>query len=114
MQLKSWTTFRETKQSTKSQEAGTTEQIENTLLIFTGKQPSSELMKRASAKRLIERYFYMLTDGCGNPNCDNEHCVSSGKVRYCEYCLYKKFVSSVKTIWQDILMYFLKIKSFAD
>lgn len=37
-------------------------------------------MKRAAAKKLIERYFYQLTDGCGNPQCDNENCVSSGKV----------------------------------
>lgn len=37
-------------------------------------------MKRAAAKKLIERYFYQLTDGCGNPNCDNQHCASSGKV----------------------------------
>lgn len=38
-------------------------------------------MKRAAAKKLIERYFYQLTDGCGNPQCDNENCVSSGKVQ---------------------------------
>lgn len=37
-------------------------------------------MKRAAAKKLIERYFYQLTDGCGNPHCDNQHCASSGKV----------------------------------
>ena len=37
-------------------------------------------MKRVSTKRIIERYYYMLTDGCGNPNCDNDNCVSSGKV----------------------------------
>jgi hypothetical protein len=38
-------------------------------------------MKRAAAKKLIERYFYQLIDGCGNSNCDNEYCASSGKVR---------------------------------
>lgn len=37
-------------------------------------------MKRAAAKKLIERYFYQLTDGCGNPHCDNQNCASSGKV----------------------------------
>lgn len=37
-------------------------------------------MKRSAAKKLIERYFYQLTDGCGNPTCDNKHCASSGKV----------------------------------
>lgn len=37
-------------------------------------------MKRAAARRLIERYFYQLTDGCGNPACDNENCASSGEV----------------------------------
>ncbi|XP_054260809.1 ubiquitin-protein ligase E3A [Macrosteles quadrilineatus] len=38
-------------------------------------------MKRAAAKKLIERYFYQLTDGCGNSTCNNEHCASSGKVK---------------------------------
>ncbi|XP_008203541.1 ubiquitin-protein ligase E3A isoform X1 [Nasonia vitripennis] len=37
-------------------------------------------MKRAAAKKLIERYFYQLIDGCGNPSCDNQYCASSGKV----------------------------------
>uniref|UniRef100_A0A8D8P8B6 Ubiquitin-protein ligase E3A n=2 Tax=Culex pipiens TaxID=7175 RepID=A0A8D8P8B6_CULPI len=40
----------------------------------------SEEMKRASAKKLIERYFYQLVDGCGNPKCANTFCASSGKV----------------------------------
>lgn len=40
----------------------------------------SDTMKRASAKKLIERYFYQLTDGCGNSNCDSEFCASSGRV----------------------------------
>ncbi|XP_034241266.1 ubiquitin-protein ligase E3A isoform X1 [Thrips palmi] len=39
----------------------------------------SDTMKRAAAKKLIERYFYQLLDGCGNANCDNVHCASSGK-----------------------------------
>lgn len=37
-------------------------------------------MKRASAKKLIERYFYQLSDGCGNPKCGNKNCASSGSV----------------------------------
>ncbi|XP_052120401.1 ubiquitin-protein ligase E3A isoform X2 [Frankliniella occidentalis] len=41
----------------------------------------SDTMKRAAAKKLIERYFYQLLDGCGNPNCDNVHCASSGKAK---------------------------------
>lgn len=37
-------------------------------------------MKRSAVKELIERYFYQLQRGCGNPNCKNKHCASSGKV----------------------------------
>lgn len=37
-------------------------------------------MKRAIAKKLIERYFYQLSDGCGNPKCSNKNCASSGEV----------------------------------
>jgi len=33
---------------------------------------------RATAKKLIERYFRQLTEGCGNSNCRNEYCASSG------------------------------------
>ena len=33
--------------------------------------------KRAAAKHLIERYYYQLTDGCGEAQCANEHCASS-------------------------------------
>ncbi|XP_063374930.1 ubiquitin-protein ligase E3A [Cydia amplana] len=40
-----------------------------------------DIMKRAAAKQLIERYFYQLLDGCGNPNCDNQYCASSGEAR---------------------------------
>lgn len=40
----------------------------------------SDEMKRAHAKQLIEKYFYRLTDGCGNPNCTNRNCASSGVV----------------------------------
>ncbi|XP_007571400.1 ubiquitin-protein ligase E3A-like [Poecilia formosa] len=33
-------------------------------------------MNRATAKRLIERYFRQLTEGCGNSSCTNEFCAS--------------------------------------
>lgn len=36
-------------------------------------------MKRAHAKQLIERYFYQLSSGCGNPHCTNKNCASSGQ-----------------------------------
>ncbi|KAF5287693.1 hypothetical protein FQA39_LY15793 [Lamprigera yunnana] len=36
-------------------------------------------MKRAAVRKLIERYFYQLTEGCGNPTCDNRHCASSAE-----------------------------------
>ncbi|KAK7086788.1 Ubiquitin-protein ligase E3A [Halocaridina rubra] len=36
-------------------------------------------MKRAAAQ-LIEKYYFQLIDGCGNPHCDNPNCASSGKV----------------------------------
>ncbi|XP_072942235.1 ubiquitin-protein ligase E3A [Epargyreus clarus] len=42
---------------------------------------TADRMKRAAAKQLIERYFYQLLDGCGNPNCDNRYCASSGEAR---------------------------------
>lgn len=40
-----------------------------------------DVMKRAAARQLIERYFYQIVDGCGNPNCDNHYCASSGEAR---------------------------------
>ncbi|XP_048526235.1 ubiquitin-protein ligase E3A isoform X2 [Dendroctonus ponderosae] len=40
---------------------------------------SEDEMKRAAAKKLIERYFYQLTEGCGNPTCTNKDCASSGE-----------------------------------
>ncbi|KOB73457.1 Ubiquitin-protein ligase E3A [Operophtera brumata] len=42
---------------------------------------TTDIMKRAAAKQLIERYFYQLLDGCGNSNCDNQNCASSGEAR---------------------------------
>lgn len=55
---------------------------QNTLAIgepVVGSSESDE-MKRAHAKQLIEKYFYQLSDGCGNPNCTNRNCASSGEV----------------------------------
>ncbi|XP_055907876.1 ubiquitin-protein ligase E3A isoform X2 [Eupeodes corollae] len=37
-------------------------------------------MKRTAVKELIERYFYQLQKGCGNPKCTNKYCASSGEV----------------------------------
>ncbi|XP_037810673.1 ubiquitin-protein ligase E3A isoform X2 [Lucilia sericata] len=37
-------------------------------------------MKRSAVKELIERYFYQLQRGCGNPQCSNKNCASSGQV----------------------------------
>lgn len=47
----------------------------------TGTNHKQDIMKRAAAKQLIERYFYQLLDGCGKPNCDNQYCASSGEAR---------------------------------
>ncbi|KAJ2950776.1 hypothetical protein O0L34_g9041 [Tuta absoluta] len=55
----------------------TTEGLCNTV----GGNTGQDIMKRAAAKQLIERYFYQLVDGCGNPNCDNQYCASSGEAR---------------------------------
>lgn len=45
----------------------------------TWPQPQDTDMKRAAAQ-LIEKYYFQLTDGCGNSHCDNPNCASSGKV----------------------------------
>jgi ubiquitin-protein ligase E3 A len=39
------------------------------------------LDKRVAARQLIKRYYFQLTEGCGDPNCNNEHCASSKKVQ---------------------------------
>lgn len=39
------------------------------------------LGKRAAAGLLIKQYYFQLTQGCGDPNCSNEHCASSKKDR---------------------------------
>lgn len=46
----------------------------------TSRPTQSPEMIRTAAKELIERYFYQLQRGCGNPKCSNVNCASSGKV----------------------------------
>ena len=43
---------------------------------------SAEDAKKRSAQKLIERYYYQLTTGCGaaGGGCDNPDCVASGKI----------------------------------
>lgn len=38
--------------------------------------------KRAAAKRMIERYYYQLIDGCGRSECDNPVCASCQRFNY--------------------------------
>ena len=53
---------------------------ENSQLISAGVQlPQDPDMKRAAAQ-LIERYYFQITDGCGNVACTNQNCASSSKV----------------------------------
>ncbi|EFX61056.1 hypothetical protein DAPPUDRAFT_340714, partial [Daphnia pulex] len=42
---------------------------------------SQTLDKRVAARQLIKRYYFQLTEGCGDSNCNNEHCASSKKVQ---------------------------------
>ena len=39
----------------------------------------SEERRKAAAGQLIQKYYYQLTEGCGNKHCDNPHCASSGQ-----------------------------------
>ncbi|ELT89306.1 hypothetical protein CAPTEDRAFT_178426 [Capitella teleta] len=39
-------------------------------------------MKRAAARQMIERYYYQLTDGCGQADCSNTHCRSSSAFQH--------------------------------
>lgn len=55
--------------------------INSTPDIVEDQLTSGNIMKRAAAKQLIEKYFYQLLDGCGNVNCDNRYCASSGAAR---------------------------------
>lgn len=34
--------------------------------------------KQHQAKKLIEKYFFQITVGCGNADCQNKYCLSSG------------------------------------
>jgi ubiquitin-protein ligase E3 A len=34
--------------------------------------------KQTQAKKLIEKYFFQITVGCGNADCKNKYCLSSG------------------------------------
>ena len=34
--------------------------------------------KQTQAKKLIEKYFFQITVGCGNTDCQNKCCLSSG------------------------------------
>ncbi|GBP48230.1 Ubiquitin-protein ligase E3A [Eumeta japonica] len=59
----------------------TEEHSSTSLCTASGRNSPQNIMKRAAAKQLIERYFYQLLDGCGNSNCDNKYCASSGVAR---------------------------------
>lgn len=39
-----------------------------------------EKSKHIQARRLIEKYFFQLTQGCGKADCKNNYCASSGLV----------------------------------
>lgn len=41
---------------------------------------SSQDSKKSQARKLIEKYFFQLTVGCGKSECKNNHCASSGQV----------------------------------
>ena len=49
-------------------------------LLYSPDALSPPANRRANYKKVIERYFHLLTVGCGNSNCTNKHCFSSGKV----------------------------------
>ncbi|XP_073842079.1 ubiquitin protein ligase E3A isoform X2 [Musca autumnalis] len=63
-------------QTTPARSATTTSSTTTT----THTSPTPTDMKRSAVKELIERYFYQLQRGCGNPKCSNVNCASSGKV----------------------------------
>lgn len=48
------------------------------MLLFSNLNSVTTILRRnrAAAKHLIERYFWQLTEGCGNGNCTNEFCAS--------------------------------------
>ncbi|XP_068148896.1 LOW QUALITY PROTEIN: ubiquitin-protein ligase E3A [Drosophila tropicalis] len=43
-------------------------------------QRATPEMKRSAVRSLIHRYFHQLQSGCGNAQCTNANCASSGKV----------------------------------
>lgn len=67
--------------STPSSEESITPTSSISITQQVGFPQESDEMKRAAAKKLIERYFYQLRDGCGNPSCGNICCASSGEVK---------------------------------
>lgn len=73
-------------------------------------------MKRAAVKQMIERYFYQLTDGCGDPNCDNKYCASSGQVRtYSSFYIIKYVtVRTIIILTKDIYFYHIKKKHTSE
>lgn len=84
-----------------TEEESTSGLCSNTVTIHT-----QDIMKRAAAKQLIERYFYQLLDGCGKPNCDNKYCASSGEVmfiffnfRQVQYRISLKYLSNKVFPW---------------
>lgn len=50
-------------------------------MFFSNDTSETPDMRRTNAKKIIERYFHLLTVGCGNSNCKNKHCFSSGEVQ---------------------------------
>lgn len=71
--------------------------------VNTSSNLTDYIMKRAAAKQLIERYFYQLLDGCGNPNCDNQYCASSGEVGeslvISHHLCFDKYIFSLNPAW---------------
>lgn len=53
--------------------------IKVTVYIFQ-MELTQEKSKQTQARKLIERYFFQLTVGCGKPDCKNNCCASSGLI----------------------------------
>ncbi|ESN91803.1 hypothetical protein HELRODRAFT_108537 [Helobdella robusta] len=49
---------------------------------LTDSKHSPEEMKRLAAKEQITKYYYQLTDGCGNKECTNQCCASCLQFKY--------------------------------
>lgn len=52
-------------------------------------------MKRAAAAQIIQNYYKQLTDGCGNPDCDNSSCASCPQFSFKSYDRNKLAVHAV-------------------